>query len=59
MARILTHYLPVKHFPPQEVVLRIKLNDVLKIHTTVPGIWEIIEMTTNVVTAIYVSISNY
>lgn len=39
--------------------MRIKLNNTLKIHSTVPGIWEIIKMTTNIITAVCVSISNY
>lgn len=35
--------------------MRMKLNNILKMHSTVPGTWEVIEMTANVITDIYVS----
>ena len=40
--------------------MRIKLDNTLKIHSTVPGTWEIIKMTKiNIIVAICADIFNY
>lgn len=47
--------LPVELYLPQKVIMRMKLNNMLKVHSIMPYICSIIKITTNIIIAVCVS----